>query len=79
MVAGFFSIGTHIFSCIGIVPTSNDSMKYMFNNQQTRFGNQPCKESMIEQKGMTFDHDFGYYFPLFFSLLKKREEENENE
>jgi hypothetical protein len=29
----------------------------------------------IEQKGMTFDHDFGYSLPLFSSLLK----ENENE
>ena len=27
---------------------------------------------------MTFDHDFGYYFPLFSSLLKKREKEKEN-
>ena len=27
---------------------------------------------MIEQKGMTIDHDFGYFFPLFFSLLKQR-------
>ena len=26
---------------------------------------------MIEQKGMTFDHNFGFYFPLFSSLLKK--------
>ena len=26
---------------------------------------------MIEQKGMTFYHGFGYSFPLFFSLLKK--------
>jgi hypothetical protein len=25
----------------------------------------------IEQKGMTFDHDFGYSFPLFSSLLQK--------
>ena len=25
----------------------------------------------IERKGMTFDHDFGYYLPLFFSLLEK--------
>ena len=25
----------------------------------------------IKQKGMTFDHDFGYSFPLFSSLLKK--------
>ena len=33
----------------------------------------------IEQKGMTFDHDFGYSFPLFSSLLKKGEEEKENE
>ena len=28
---------------------------------------------MIEQKGMTFDHDFGYSFILFSSLLKKEE------
>ena len=28
---------------------------------------------------MTFDHDFGYSFPLFPSLLKKREEEKYNE
>jgi len=27
----------------------------------------------IEQKGMTFDHDFGYSFPLFSALLNKRE------
>ena len=27
----------------------------------------------IEQKGMTFDHDFGYSYPLFTSLLKNRE------
>ena len=26
---------------------------------------------MIEQKGMTFDHDFGYFSPLLFSLLAK--------
>ena len=33
-----------------------------------------------DQKGMTFDHDFGYSFPPFSSLLtKKREEEKENE
>ena len=25
---------------------------------------------LIEMKGMTFDHDFGYSFPLFSSLLK---------
>ena len=34
---------------------------------------------MIEQKGMTFDHNFGYSFPLFSFLLKQREKENENE
>ena len=28
---------------------------------------------------MTFDHDFGYSIPLFSSLLKKSEEEKENE
>ena len=32
----------------------------------------------IEQKGMTFDHDFGYLFEFFSSLLKKRKEEKEN-
>ena len=26
---------------------------------------------MIEQKDMIFDHDFGYSFPLFSSLVKK--------
>ena len=25
----------------------------------------------IEQKGVTFNHDFGHSFPLFSSLLKK--------
>ena len=30
----------------------------------------------MEQKGMTFDHDFGYSFPLLSSLIKK-EKENE--
>jgi len=34
---------------------------------------------MIEQNGMAFNHDFGYSFPLFSSLLKKREEEKKNE
>jgi hypothetical protein len=28
---------------------------------------------------MSFDYDFGYSFSHFSSLLKKREEENENE
>ena len=28
---------------------------------------------------MTFDHDFGYFFPRLSSLLKEREEEKENE
>ena len=31
----------------------------------------------IEQKGMTFGHNFVYSFPLFSSPLKKREEEKE--
>ena len=36
---------------------------------------------LIEQKGMTFDHDFGYSFSIFSSYLKikNREEEKENE
>ena len=33
----------------------------------------------IKQKGMSFDHDFGYSLPLFSFFLKKREEEKENE
>ena len=33
----------------------------------------------IGQKGMTFDHDFGYPFPLFSFFQNKREEEKENE
>ena len=28
-------------------------------------------EQLIDQKGMNFDHDFGYSLPLFSSLLKK--------
>ena len=38
-----------------------------------------CIYLKIEQKDMTFDHDFGYSFPLFSSLLKKGGEEKENE
>ena len=34
---------------------------------------------MIDQKGMTFDHDFDYSFSLSSSLLKKSVEEKENE
>ena len=34
---------------------------------------------LIEQKGMNFDHDFDYFFPLFSSLLKKEERRKENE
>ena len=34
---------------------------------------------MTGLKGMNFDHDFGYSFPLFSSLQKKREEKKENE
>ena len=28
---------------------------------------------LIEQKGMTFNHDFGYSFTFFTSFLKKEE------
>ena len=28
---------------------------------------------LMEQKGMTFDHDFGYSFPVYSSLLERRE------
>ena len=33
---------------------------------------------MIEQKGMTSNHDFGYSFPLFSSLLKKQKRRMNN-
>ena len=33
----------------------------------------------MEQKGMTFDHDFFYFIFLFSSLLKKEGREKENE
>ena len=36
------------------------------------------RTNLIEQKGMTFDHDFTYSFPLFSSLLKKEGREEEN-
>ena len=32
---------------------------------------------LMEQKGMTFNHDFCYLILLFSSLLKKGEKENE--
>ena len=34
---------------------------------------------MIEQKGMPFDHDFVYSFPLFSYKKEGRGKENENE
>ena len=39
------------------------------------------KVPLIEnsQKGMTFDHDFGYSLPLFFTLLKNGGEEKQDE
>ena len=36
-------------------------------------------KKLIEQKGMTKNHDFVFSLPLFSSLLKKRENEKENE
>ena len=36
-------------------------------------------EDWIEQKGMTFDHDFDYYFPPFSSLLKNEGLKKEND
>ena len=35
--------------------------------------------SVMEQKGMTFDHDFCYFILLFSYLLKKEGREKENE
>ena len=42
-------------------------------SKQTCFSHQISQRLVcgIEQKCMTFDHDFGYSFPLFSSLLKK--------
>ena len=39
------------------------------------------KMNRIEQKGITFDHDFGYSLisPFLFPPKKKREEQQENE
>ena len=37
------------------------------------------KLDMIEQKGMTFDHDFGYFFPFSLPPYKKRKREKVNE
>ena len=34
---------------------------------------------LIEQKGMTFDHDFGYSLSLLSTLLEKNKEEKEKE
>ena len=34
---------------------------------------------MIEQKGMTKNHDFGYSFPLFSYLLEKEGRSKENQ
>ena len=36
-------------------------------------------QKLIFILGMTFDHDFGYSFPLYLPSWKKREEEKENE
>ena len=38
---------------------------------------QPIK--WIDQKDITFDHDFGYSFPLFSSLLIKEGRKKNNE
>jgi hypothetical protein len=35
------------------------------------------KITKIKQKGMTFDYDFGYYFPLSLPSLKERIREGE--
>ena len=39
--------------------------------QNVRILSQANTNQVIEQKGMTFDQDFVYSFPLFSSLLKK--------
>ena len=48
-----------------------------FDNMSLKFRNHIIRKTfykLIEQKGMTFDHDFSYSFPHFSSLLKNREE-----
>ena len=42
-----------------------------FVSPSTHKHNKTQTSKRIEQKGMTFDNDFGYSFPLFSSLLKK--------
>ena len=38
-----------------------------------------CDRSEIEQKGMNFEHDFGYSFPLLSSLPIKEGRRKKNE
>ena len=45
-----------------------DKRKKQISNQR---GWTEGRSQWIEQKGMTFDYDFGYSFLLFSSLLKK--------
>ena len=46
-------------------------------------GNRKIRKTIIQvgmkQKGMTYDHDFGYLILFFSSLLKKEAREKENE
>ena len=41
--------------------------------------NKSDSKMYMEQKGLTFDHNFCYFFLLFSSLLKKEGREKENE
>ena len=54
---------------------------HSFDNISSKLRNPIIRKTfykLIEQKGMIFDHDFGYSFPLFSSLLKIQGREKEN-
>ena len=46
-------------------------IKLMLGNKNALSSNKSRDQMMIEQKGIPFDHDFGYSLPIFTSLLKK--------
>ena len=55
---------------IVLVPPNYDSNIGLFAIALHLF-NYSYSSFAIEQKGMTFDHNFGYCSPLFSSLIKK--------
>ena len=65
MEVSFLTFGNNVFSSIKSQKIYRP--KYMYEH----FVTTGYKVLKIEQKGTTFDRDFGYTFPLFSSLLKK--------